>query len=101
MNNSICSREDFLDCVKELMSKYSLKIANDYYAMSLRDELYLPIKTCEENNIDIHDLFPLKVKCGGMFEFKFYQNGDVYAHTPYRIVCVCTEYGSDSICQDK
>ena len=101
MNNQIYSREDFITYLKTLADKYALKIANEYQAASLRDDLYFPIKSCEENNIDIHDLFPIKILCDGTFEFKFYQNGDVYLHTPQNIVCLYRSYGSDCICQDK
>lgn len=101
MNKIIYSREEFIEYLKELADKYSLRIADEHNATRLRDDLFEPIKSCEENNIDIHDLFPIQIKCGGTIEFKFYQNGDVYLHTPYRIACLHNSYGSDSICRDK
>ena len=101
MNKSIYTRDDFIGYLKKLADKYALNIADSYNATQFRNDLYFPIKSCKENNVDIHDLFPIEIKCGEYMTFKFYQNGDMYAHTPYRIICLHNSYGSDSICQDK
>ncbi len=100
MNKRIYSREEFIEYLKELADKYSLKIADEYNATRLRDDLFEPIKSCKENNIDIHDIFPISIKCGGTIEFKFFQCGTVYLHTPYRIVYIHGPYTQDSICLD-
>lgn len=100
MNKRIYSREEFIECLKELADKYSLQIADKYNATRLRDDLFEPIKSCEENNIDIHDMFPICIKCGNTIEFKFFQCGTVYLHTPYRVVYIHGPYTGDSICLD-
>lgn len=97
MNKRNYSLEEFIECLKELADKYSLKIADEYNATRFRDELYFPLKSCEENNIDIHALFPIKIKCGGMIEFKFYQNGEVYLHTSNRIIYIHGPYVNNDI----
>ena len=100
MNKRIYLREEFIKHLKELADKYSLRIADEHNATRLRDDLFEPIKSCEENNIDIHDMFPICIKCGGTIEFKFFQCGTVYLHTPYRIVYIHGPYANDSICLD-
>ena len=100
MNKRIYSREEFIEYLKELADKYSLHIADEYNATRLRDDLCEPIKSCEENNIDIHDMFPICIKCCGTIEFKFFQCGTVYLHTPRGVVCIHGPYVQDSICLD-
>lgn len=100
MNKQIYSKEDFIEYLNELSDKYTLIIADEYNATRLRGDLFESIKQCEENNIDIHDLFPITIKCGNTIEFKFFQCGTVYLHTPYRIVYIHGPYVSDSICVD-
>ena len=67
MNKAIHSREDFIKYLKTLADKYALKIADEYQAASLREDLYFPIKTCEENNIDVIGCYKNEVSVYGYY----------------------------------
>ena len=104
MIKSNYSRDYFIRYIqKEIFDEYELKVLDNITIASMRDDLYTPIMLCKENNIDIHDLFPIEVNGGGDIKLKFYQNGEVYKHDGFenKIVYLHRSYGSDSICQNK
>lgn len=87
---------------KYIIAEHDKDILNNDTIATIRDKLCFPIKTCEAYHVNIENLFPIIVSCGGDITIKFYQSGEVYMHEPNnKIICLYRGYGSDSLCQDR
>lgn len=87
--------------LQKIMHENEFQILDYSNIAKMRNEFYQIISKAKHYHIDVSDLFPIQCLAGSEIIVKFYQNGDVYMTGNKHVAQLHSDYGSDSICQDK